>query len=324
MVRPNSRTAKSGKNARPIIVKRTTKKITPTRRSGTWKIAYADFVTAMMAFFLLMWLVGTTTSNNLRAISEYFKTPLMLVLKGGKEDLDVDSIITGGSDSPTKGVFQVKKGEKPPSQNDMQDAKVNLQLQERARLLQLKHRLEQVIAEKPALRKFRDQLLLDITSDGLRIQIIDKQNRPMFDLGSATLQPYTVEILRELGKALNEVPNRISLSGHTDATPYQGGQKNYSNWDLSVDRANASRRELVTGGMNPSKIIRVVGLASSVLFDSKNPFSPSNRRISIIVMNTAAEKSALMEGDSFKAVYGSEPPPVSSLPQTKIPATPDR
>jgi len=154
-----------------------------------------------------------------------------------------------------------------------------------------------VIATNPALRKFKDQLLLDITSDGLRIQIIDQQNRPMFSRGSAALQPYTADILHEIGKALNEVPNKISLSGHTDAIPYQGGE-NYSNWDLSVDRANASRRELIAGGMDPAKVIRVVGLASSALFDQKDPYDPSNRRISILVMNKDAESSALQEDDS--------------------------
>ncbi|MBI1173857.1 MAG: flagellar motor protein MotB [Sideroxydans sp.] len=299
MARPKSRTAKSGKKTRPIVVKRITRKTTSLRNSGTWKIAYADFVTAMMAFFLLMWLIGSSSASSLRGISEYFKTPLMVALMGGKSTSDVDSIITGGSNSPTEGGYQVKKGDIPPTRNDMKDAKINLQLQEIARLQHLKQRLEDAIATKPAMQKFKDQLLIDITNEGLRIQILDKQNRPMFNLGSTTLQPYTIEILREIGAVLNEVPNKVSLSGHTDATPYQGGAENYSNWDLSIGRANASRRELIAGGMDPAKIMRVVGLASSALFDPENPLSPSNRRISIIVMNRAAEQSAGMEGDSL-------------------------
>lgn len=299
MARPGSRNSKSEKKPRPIVVKRIVKKVAGPHHAGTWKIAYADFVTAMMAFFLLMWLVGTHSSNSLRAVSQYFKTPLMLVLQGGRDDSDVDSIIRGGSNTPFKGTHQVKKGEiVRPTPNTMKDAKVNFQLQEIARLKQLKKHLADIIEGNPALRKYKDQLLLDITTDGLRIQIIDKQNRPMFGLGSTTLQPYTIDILREIGRTLNEVPNRISLSGHTDASPYQGGEKNYSNWDLSVDRANASRRELIAGGMDQSKIMRVVGLASSVLFDDKDPLNPSNRRISIIVMNHSAEKSIDLEGNS--------------------------
>jgi chemotaxis protein MotB len=289
---------KSRKAARPIVIRRMVKRVASTQRTGAWKIAYADFVTAMMAFFLLMWLVGTTTSDRLRGVAQYFKTPLMAVFNGGKEDSDVDSIINGGSNTPLPGTHQAQRGKTAaPVQKVMHDTKVNFRLQEIARLQQLKQRLENVIATNPALRKFKDQLLLDITSDGLRIQIIDQQNRPMFSRGSAALQPYTADILHEIGKALNEVPNKISLSGHTDAIPYQGGE-NYSNWDLSVDRANASRRELIAGGMDPAKVIRVVGLASSALFDQKDPYDPSNRRISILVMNKDAESSALQEDDS--------------------------
>jgi chemotaxis protein MotB len=135
-------------------------------------------------------------------------------------------------------------------------------------------------------------LLLDITPEGLRIQIVDKQNRPMFDLGKANLKDYTAVILQEVAQYLNSVPNRISLSGHTDDKAYTG-LRGYSNWELSADRANAARRALIEGGLAPQKIARVVGLASSVLFDKQNPFNPINRRISIIVMNKSAEASAL-------------------------------
>jgi chemotaxis protein MotB len=134
----------------------------------------------------------------------------------------------------------------------------------------------------------------------LRIQIVDEQNRPMFALSKAELQPYTREILLEIGKALNDVPNKVSLSGHTDATPYSSGEKGYSNWELSADRANASRRALIAGGMDESKVLRVVGLSSAVLFDKKDPFNPINRRISIIVMNKKTEESALKEGEAVE------------------------
>ena len=143
---------------------------------------------------------------------------------------------------------------------------------------------------------YKNQLLLDITSEGLRIQIIDEQNRPMFASAKAELQPYTKDILHEIGRSLNDVPNKISLSGHTDASAYSNGEKGYSNWELSADRANASRQELIVGGMNETKVLRVVGLASAVLYDKENPLNPINRRISIIVMNKKAEDAAANEG----------------------------
>jgi chemotaxis protein MotB len=139
---------------------------------------------------------------------------------------------------------------------------------------------------------------LDITSDGLRVQIVDEQNRPMFNSSKAELQPYAKQILQELGRMFNGVTNKISLSGHTDATPYPNGEKSYSNWELSADRANASRRELVAGGMDEAKLLRVVGLSSASLFDKKNPLNPTNRRISIIIMNKQAEENVLKDAEA--------------------------
>jgi len=154
--------------------------------------------------------------------------------------------------------------------------------------------LQEAISRSQALEPFKDQLLLDLTPEGLRIQIVDKQNRPMFDLGGATLKPYTRDILHELANYLNHVSNRISLTGHTDTTAYTA-LHGYGNWELSADRANAARRALIDGGMAEGKVTRVVGLASSVLFDKQNPQNPINRRISIVVMTRAAEDAALAE-----------------------------
>jgi chemotaxis protein MotB len=135
----------------------------------------------------------------------------------------------------------------------------------------------------------KSQIRLDMTSDGLRIQIVDENNRPMFDSGSAVVKPYMRELLRLIGEVLSEVPNRLTLEGHTDATPFGAGDRGYSNWELSSDRANASRRELLAGGLPENRVLRVQGLASSLLFEAGDPQSPVNRRISIIVMNRDAE-----------------------------------
>ncbi len=165
------------------------------------------------------------------------------------------------------------------------------------------------------LEPFKDQLLLDITPEGLRIQIVDKQNRPMFDAGSSALKDYSTQILAEVAKYLNGVPNRISLSGHTDASPYPGTTKLYSNWQLSADRANAARRALIAGGLDEHKIARVVGLASSVLFVKDEPLYPINRRISIIVMTREAEDAALStDAPMPNAAAPGEPEPTAALP----------
>ena len=281
---------------RPIIVKRI-KKGGGGHHGGAWKIAYADFVTAMMAFFLLMWLLGSTAKGDLNGIAEYFKTPLKVAMAGGSGSGDANTVLPGGGKDLTRQEGQLRKGENDvTNKRSVRAAQAELEKAERARLDELKKRIETAIDSSPTLKQFKNQLLIDITSEGLRIQIVDEKNRPMFALASAQLQPYTREILREIGKTLNDVPNKISLSGHTDATPYSKGEKGYSNWELSADRANASRRELIIGGMDESKVLRVVGLSSAVLLDKEDPFNPINRRISIIVMNKKAEE--MVEKDS--------------------------
>ncbi|MET3107593.1 chemotaxis protein MotB [Oxalobacteraceae bacterium GrIS 2.11] len=285
---------------RPIIVKRI-KKVAPGAHGGAWKIAYADFVTAMMAFFLLMWLLGSTTKGTLQGIAEYFQTPLKVAMQGGEGSGDSSSIIKGGGKDLTASEGQTKKSDavKNKKSYSLKDAEAALAQADAAHLKVLKEKIEAVIDANPTLKQYKKQLVLDMTSDGLRIQIVDDQNRPMFALAKADLQPYTKELLDEIGVALNEVPNRISISGHTDAAPYSSGGRGYSNWELSADRANATRRELVAAGMDETKMLRVIGLSSSVLFDKENPVNPINRRISIIVMNKQAELAAAQDGGAI-------------------------
>lgn len=285
---------------RPIVIKRI-KKAGGGAHGGAWKIAYADFVTAMMAFFLLMWLLGSATKAKLEGIAEYFKTPMKVAMSGGSGSGDATSLIKGGGTDLTRRAGQVKKGEIETSVS-----RADQERQESARLQDLKVKLEKAIDSNAKMAQFKKQLKLDITSEGLRIQIVDDQNRPMFDSGGAVMKPYTRDILREIGRTLNEVPNRISLSGHTDAVAYSGGEAGYSNWELSADRANASRRELVMGGLEDGKVLRVVGLGSAVPFDAANPNSPVNRRISIIVMNRKAEEAITKESRQVEASTAKE------------------
>jgi chemotaxis protein MotB len=285
---------------RPIIVKRI-KKTAGGHHGGAWKIAYADFVTAMMAFFLLMWLLGSTAKGDFEGIAEYFKTPLKVAMQGGSGSGDSSSVIKGGGDDLSRRLGQVKKGDSPPEKKtyDLKGAAAALERDEAARLRTLKAKIEATIEANPLLKKYKNQLLLDITSEGLRIQIVDEQNRPMFALAKAELQPYTREILQVIGMVLNEVPNRVGLSGHTDSTPYYS-DTGYSNWELSADRANASRRELVLGGMSDAKVLRVTGLAAAAHLDRTDPFNPINRRISIIVMNKRTEEAVLRDGATLE------------------------
>ncbi|MBI4938797.1 MAG: flagellar motor protein MotB [Nitrosomonadales bacterium] len=295
----------SNDERRPIVIKRI-KKVAPGHHGGAWKIAYADFVTAMMAFFLLMWLLGSTTKGDLMGIAEYFKTPLKVALAGGSGSGDSSSVVKGGGKDLTRSEGQVKQGELPTVKKtiNLKAAQEEFLRKEREQLLALKSSIEQAIDANAKLQPFKKQILLDITSEGLRIQIVDELNRPMFQSGRAELEPHTREILHEIGKTLNQMPNKVSLSGHTDAQAYSSGGKGYSNWELSADRANASRRELVVGGMSEDKIVRVVGLSSAVLFDKNDPLNPINRRISIIVMNKKAEESARNDGGTVEMEAG--------------------
>lgn len=278
---------------RPIIIKRI-KKHAGGHHGGAWKIAYADFVTAMMAFFLLMWLLGSTTKGDLQGIADFFRTPLKVSLSGGSGSGDATSAIkAGGRDLTRSDDLQMRRGEMPEQRRrlNIREARNEATRQDTARLKALKGKLDVVIDGSSLLREYRNQLLIDITDEGLRIQIVDDQNRPMFDLGSAHLKPYARDILLALCKPLNDVGNGITLTGHTDAKPYASGERGYSNWELSADRANASRRALIEGGIADGKIKRVVGMASAVLFDSADPHSPANRRIAIIVLSAQAEES---------------------------------
>ena len=299
-----------------VIVKRG-KKGRHGHHSGAWKVAYADFVTAMMAFFLVMWIIGVGTREQKAAIAAYFRNPsatpgTATVAPPGKDGPG------GASDSMIKlgGAMDLSHGPGEDRHNGPVGAASKEQIDERARELdrkrleELKVQLNAAIQSSQALAPYKDQLLLDITPDGLRIQIVDKLNRPMFDLGSARLKDYTRTILEELAKFINQVPNRITISGHTDDAPYSTDH-GYSNWELSADRANAARRALVAGGLDEGKIAQVVGLAAAVPLDKADPRDPMNRRISIIVLTKQAAAAALSESTYRLHPPGPTPDPTA-------------
>jgi len=290
---------------RPIIIKKR-KVQAGGHHGGAWKVAYADFVTAMMAFFMVMWLVASVNKEQRAALFEYFNNPSMEEGKstkaapgqqgpGGASTSAIN--LGGGLDAPRSSDGKENGRGEPTNAEEAkkleeEEAKKIAEAAEHKKLESLAAELSDAVSKSQALAPFKDQLLIDITPEGLRLQIIDKQNRTMFDVGRAELKDYTIKILRELAPFLARVPNSISISGHTDAKPYGSGAGGYSNWELSADRANAARRELIRGGLTETKFQRVVGLASSVLFEKTDPLSAKNRRISIIVMTKTASDAA--------------------------------
>ncbi|RMH83649.1 motility protein MotB [Pseudomonas sp. AOB-7] len=294
-------------NNQPIIVKRG-KKRAGGHHGGAWKIAFADFATAMMAFFLVMWLMSSATPEQKKAISGYFQDPI-----GFTESASPHAIDLGGTPTPAP-----ERTLNPEIQDltDSQDVEIDAdQVEtladklERERLELLLQELQNKVDENPELQRFKDQILFEITQDGLRIQIMDAENRPMFALGSAELQPYFEDILLAMADTIRTVPNKISVSGHTDAKPFVG-RGDFGNWELSANRANAARRTLIAGGYADEQVARVVGYASSALFDRDDPFNPVNRRIDIIVLTKKAQRAIEGEQGSDEA----PPAPAEAAP----------
>lgn len=292
----------------PIIIKRINAK--HPHHGGSWKVAFADFATAMMAFFLMMWLMGATTADQRGGISQYFKNP---------------SIVQGASPLPSPSAMQgpggpsnamIKNGgamemyREPPKniqgKIDYNDAPLNHNTSNKqgdvdhARLQSLMVNLKDAIDDRPTLKPFANQVLMDLTAEGLRVQVIDKEAHSMFAVGSAQLEPTSANMLHELAAIITTVPNRISITGHTDGLPYaRPTRPNYGNWELSADRANAARRALIEGGLPAEKIGRVVGLSSFAPLDPSNPENPINRRISIIVLNKRTEDAIRQESGAL-------------------------
>jgi chemotaxis protein MotB len=287
--------ATEAKKLQPIIIKRV-KKGGHATHGGAWKIAYADFVTAMMAFFLLMWLLGSTSEGDKKGLSDYFQSPLKVAMQGGTGAGASNSVVSGGGSDLTQSAGQSKRNDSNDSKakkSSSEQVKAARAKQDAQKLAELSAKISAIISNSPKLSEFSSQIKLSMTPDGLQIQIMDDQKRPMFDSGSAMVKPYMRDILQGIGSALVDIDNKISMDGHTDQTPYGAGARGYSNWELSADRANASRRELVASGLPDDKIARVMGLASSLLQDEENPRSPANRRISITVMTREAEERLL-------------------------------
>lgn len=281
---------------KPTVIVKRGKRRHAGHHGGAWKLAYADFMTAMMAFFLLLWLLSSATAPQLKGIAEYFRQPLKISLYGGERSAEASSPIRGGGSDVTSDEKGVSHN--APMATDTAKRPGDVQ-QEKDRQKALELNLRALVNSSPKLSDFKQQIRIDSTTQGVRIEIVDTQKRPMFASASDDVQPYMRDILDAIGHALSSEPNHIVVQGHTDAAPYAGGQSGYSNWELSTSRANAARRQLVAGGLPADKVLRVVGLASVQNLVKDNPLAAENRRISIIVLNERSEAELMHEDKSI-------------------------
>jgi chemotaxis protein MotB len=290
---------------RPIIIKRI-KKSGGAHHGGAWKVAYADFVTAMMAFFLLLWLLNAVTEEQKKGIAQYFKPTIapqnqqsqdamlngqpaiMSAIDGAsaaQATVDIEESEDDAEQDPKKSTEEnpdpaTKEGEKPI---DVKEAQEVVAKAEQQQFEQVKKNIEQQIQQDPGLADLKNNIDIQQTPEGLLIQLLDKEKVSMFPSGSAAMNERSRQLLSLVAHVVAPLKNKLSISGHTDATPYQG-RADYSNWELSTDRANAARRALVTSGVNENRVENVSGKAETDPKIKADPFSPENRRISIVLL----------------------------------------
>jgi len=301
----------------PLIVIKRVKKVAGGHHGGAWKIALADFMTAMFAFFLIMWLVGSVDEQKKKGIAEYF-TPVItsrrhssgsggllggtfLSSEGAKNSDSASS--TGNETSDAK---EMKKGYDPDEEaKDDKDGKGSgsspeqLDAEDGKSFNDTSEEIRTKLNENEGIKKLGDNLLIDITHEGLRIQIVDNNNQSMFEAGSANPLPHTTELVKLVSKVIQELPNKISIRGHTDSSPFNKDNA-YTNWELSSDRANATRRLMVEAGVAEPRIENVQGKADREQFDTKEPNSPRNRRVSIVLIRQSISNADATKEFNFK------------------------
>ncbi len=290
------------KSTQPLIVKRI-KKADHAHHGGAWKVAYADFVTAMMAFFLLLWLLNATSEEQKEGISNYFDPTSPRISRSesgsggvlGGLSISKDNQMATITDQPPPSDLAPVFADKQISDNADDVTKTDVteatdraldnekMRREETRFEETKRKLEEAITRTPEIRELAKNLLVDITPEGLRIQIVDQEGEPMFPSGSARMFDKTDKLMSLVAKTISELPNSISIRGHTDGKPFRG-KGDYTNWELSADRANASRRVLLDNGYSAQKIANVVGKADTDHINKKDPLDDQNRRISIILL----------------------------------------
>jgi chemotaxis protein MotB len=252
--------------------------------SGAWKVAYADLVTAMMAFFLLMWLLSSANANTKAGIAGMFQDANFFDTAKGKAILDAHGkgILPGG-----RGMAPIDGSGEGEGKPDAEDGGASAAAAEEAKMQATAAAIEAAFNNDALLSAFKDQISMDFTDEGLRIQIQDKATQVLFDSGSARIKPQTLSILKEIAKELGKLPNHVVLGGHTDSQKYAGAA--YTNWELSADRANAARRAMEASGLRVEQVKKVTGYAHTKPMEGLDPTDPKQRRISIVVLSSATE-----------------------------------
>lgn len=298
------------KGEQPIVVKKIVKG--GGHHGGAWKVAYADFVTAMMAFFLLLWLLNVSTDEQRAAISSYFDPAAPKVsdtmsgaggVLGGLSMSPQGAMVTNvqplGATNPAGNAINNRSTQKSPDGGSKkgksleEKAKEMARLREEKKFEETKELIEQMIENDPSLQELKENLLVDMTPEGLRIQIVDEEGRSMFASGSADMKPLTRELIGKMTNIIEQLPNDISIRGHTDSVPYGAGAS-YTNWELSADRANSARREILEAGFKADRIHNVIGKADTEHLLPDEPNNARNRRISIILL-----KQEITNPDAF-------------------------
>ncbi len=312
---------------RPLVVRRVVEEGHGGHHGGAWKVAYADFVTAMMAFFLLLWLISSADKDTLKGLAEYFSDAHASIgTPGGNGALLTGRTMLPAPDPPTMMTPpmplpavspastrpetddagpDLDAGQEPVTPEAFEAERVR---REQALFDQAKAAIRAALEGSPELKRFEDNVLIDQTPEGLRVQILDRDNAPMFPLGSDQMYPHTRELLGLVLRAVGAMPNRISLRGHTDALPYPPG-RGYDNWRLSSDRANATRRAMVELGLKPERVADVTGKGDSENLVPDNPRDPRNRRISLILLHESPAIPGPRAGDTRPATLPLATPP---------------
>lgn len=286
---------------RPIIIKKSHDDHHDDHHGGAWKVAYADFVTAMMAFFLLLWILNAVQEENLKGIADYFAPTISSTNASyGEGLLSGETIgppgIMNSSTAPLETMSDPNVGKDEPGKKDVvvrsedaEDAAGKLsegakEAQNQA-FTEVERKVVQAMKKAPDLKPLLPNIIFDKTPEGLRIQIVDQERKPMFATGSATMLQATNKLMGVVGSAIKELPNKITITGHTDAHPYPGGAQlsGYSNWELSADRANATRRVMLENGVAENRFVRVSGAAFAQPLKAEDPFAAVNRRVDILL-----------------------------------------
>lgn len=305
-------------NERPIIIKKVIKAAGHGHHGGGWKVAYADFVTAMMAFFLLLWLLNVTTDEKKMGIADYFAPASIsksqsgaggvlggtaMTVQGAMRSATAPQSVVVKIDTPMQDMREAGDKEKDhdfdkqkdkdkdydrpnqPADNKPTDAEIRAAQAEREQKAfeESADQLRAALGRNQELSGLAKHLLIDQTPEGLRIQIVDQDRESMFPVGSSRMPERTRQLLTSIAQVMNKLPNRVSITGHTDATPYRT-ENGYGNWELSSDRANASRRMLIESGIAPQRVVQVAGKADTEPLFPTDPFQPGNRRIAIVLL----------------------------------------